>query len=249
MMTLSLKLVMSLQAFKFNLQLLVEFVNSLLFQQCSWPLGENKRLANVREYRSSLSTKLTFRCQCQNNISFFSSAKCWKTYDHGHASYGSQWLHFEHCAVPRQATFHWNWSPSRNWNWWQTSKCKQLTAGVTFTTPIAHVVFRRFGTDIWHFIICFLKLLVFGGGGCVHFWLFLCKCKVMQRQFFLCYISDFSPHTKSGFLLLLADDNFCKSPNMNPLPPPPPLPPILQKSHCVSDQPQNNSRLQDEMNP
>ncbi|CAG5121444.1 unnamed protein product [Candidula unifasciata] len=69
-----------LTGFRFvDVQLLINFVKTLLCSQCGQPLGENKSF--VTEERSSLASTFTFHCQCQQKVSFMSSAKCGKTYE------------------------------------------------------------------------------------------------------------------------------------------------------------------------
>ena len=71
-----------LTGFRFvDVELLVDFIQSLLCPRCRRPLGENKRQAHVTEQRSVLASQFTFHCQCQHSVTLNTSKKCGKTHE------------------------------------------------------------------------------------------------------------------------------------------------------------------------
>ena len=71
-----------LTGFRFvDIELLINFVQSLLCPNCKRPIGGNKGLSRVSEHRSSLASKLDFHCQCQQKVSLNTSKECGRTYE------------------------------------------------------------------------------------------------------------------------------------------------------------------------
>ena len=70
-----------LTGFRFvDCELLIDFVSSLLCPNCKERLGASRQFSTT-ETRTSLASKFTFSCKCQNEVSFMTSKKCQKTYE------------------------------------------------------------------------------------------------------------------------------------------------------------------------
>ena len=62
-----------------DVELLTDFIQSLLCSNCRRPTGENRRLSCVTEHRSVLASSYTFHCQYQHGMNLNTSKKRGKT--------------------------------------------------------------------------------------------------------------------------------------------------------------------------